>query len=86
MAELSLYESALLPLIRVWHQSVDPWYYSLVSELLFSVILVWIKVYLNRLIGLVGSVHQWSGRPGFNPRSNHTKDFKNGTKDFTNGT
>ena len=25
------------------------------------------------------SVHQWSGRPGFNPRSRHTKDFKNGT-------
>ena len=21
----------------------------------------------------------WSGRPGFNPRSRHTKDFKNGT-------
>ena len=24
-------------------------------------------------------VRQWSGRPGFNPRSSHTKDFKNGT-------
>ena len=24
-------------------------------------------------------VHQWSGRPGFNPRSIHTKDSKNGT-------
>ena len=22
---------------------------------------------------------QWSGRPGFNPRSRHSKDFKNGT-------
>ena len=22
------------------------------------------------------SVRQWSGRPGFNPRSSHTKDFK----------
>ena len=28
----------------------------------------------NRLIGLVGSVRQWSGRPGFNLRSRHTKD------------
>ena len=28
---------------------------------------------------LVGSVCQWSGRPGFNSRSCHTKDFKNGT-------
>ena len=28
-------------------------------------------------IGL--NVRQWSGRPGFNPRSRHTKDFKNGT-------
>ena len=26
------------------------------------------------------SVRQWSGRPGFNPRSSHTKDFKNGTR------
>ena len=32
------------------------------------------------LIGLVGRVFaEWSGRPGFNPRSCHTKDFKNGT-------
>ena len=28
------------------------------------------------LIIQVGSVCQWSGRPGFNPRSRHTKDFK----------
>ena len=25
------------------------------------------------------SVRQWSGRLGFNPRSSHTKDLKNGT-------
>ena len=25
------------------------------------------------------SVHQWSWRPVFNPRSRHTKGFKNGT-------
>ena len=25
------------------------------------------------------SVRQWSRRPGFNPRSRHTRDFKNGT-------
>ena len=25
------------------------------------------------------SVHQWSGRLGFNPRLGHTKDLKNGT-------
>ena len=24
------------------------------------------------------SVRQWSGRPGFNPKSSHTKDSKNG--------
>ena len=24
-------------------------------------------------------VHQWPGRPGFDPRSSHTKDSKNGT-------
>ena len=24
-------------------------------------------------------VRQWSGRPGFNPKSRHIKDFKNGT-------
>ena len=27
----------------------------------------------------VKSVRQWLGRPGFNPRSSHTKDSKNGT-------
>ena len=25
------------------------------------------------------SVHQWPGRPGFNPKSSHAKDVKNGT-------
>ena len=25
------------------------------------------------------SVRQWSGRQGFDPRSSHTKDSKNGT-------
>ena len=25
------------------------------------------------------SVRQWPGRPGFSPRSSHTKDSKNGT-------
>ena len=30
-------------------------------------------------IELFDSVRQWPGRPGFNPRSSHTKDFKNGT-------
>ena len=28
------------------------------------------------------SVRQWSGRPKFNPRSSHTKDFKNNTSLF----
>ena len=27
----------------------------------------------------LNTVRQWSRRPGFNPRSCHTKDFKNGT-------
>ena len=31
------------------------------------------------LISLVVSVRQWSGRPGFNSRLRHAKDFKNGT-------
>ena len=30
-------------------------------------------------IGPAVSVRQWPGRPGFNPRSSHTEDFKNGT-------
>ena len=34
---------------------------------------------LARQIYLLMSVHQWSGRPGFNPTSCHTKDFKNST-------
>ena len=28
---------------------------------------------------IVTAVRQWSGRPGFNSRSRHTKDSKNGT-------
>ena len=34
---------------------------------------------LYQPIGLVGSVYQWPGRPGFNPWSSHTQDSKNGT-------
>ena len=26
------------------------------------------------------SVRQWPGRPGFNPRSSHTKDSKSGAR------
>ena len=34
----------------------------------------------NWFIVLVGRVFcQWPGRPGFSPRSRHTKDLKNGT-------
>ena len=29
--------------------------------------------YINQSIGLVVSVHQWTGRLGFNPRSSHTR-------------
>ena len=35
---------------------------------------------LLKTIGQVGQkVRQWSGRAGFNPRSIHSKDLKNGT-------
>ena len=41
---------------------------------------VCVYIYKYRLIGLVGRVtRQSSERPGFNPRSRHTKDFKNRT-------
>ena len=33
----------------------------------------------NHLLYLTLSVCQWPGRPGFNPRSSHSKDSKNGT-------
>ena len=33
----------------------------------------------NQLIGLMGRVFA-NGGPGFNPKSCHTKDFKNGTR------
>ena len=37
-------------------------------------------IYIYIYIGpVVLGVRQWLGRPGFNPRSSHTKDFKNGT-------
>ena len=34
-------------------------------------------LFINLPIGIVVSVYQWSGRPGFTPWSNHTKDSKN---------
>ena len=39
----------------------------------------WISLLYSPDIGLAVSVRQWPGRPGFNPRSSHTKDSKNGT-------
>ena len=42
----------------------------------------WYKFFLKKEAGSLArgeSVGQWTGRPGFNPRSRHTKDFKNGT-------
>ena len=38
-----------------------------------------IYIIWNRAIGLMSSVRQWSGRPGFNPELSHGKDSKNGT-------
>ena len=43
----------------------------------FLVIILFVLI-LSALL-LPQSVRQWPGRPGFNPRSSHTKDFKNGT-------
>ena len=40
--------------------------------------ILYVRIY-NQLISLVGSVRQWPGRPGFSPRSRHTKDLQNGT-------
>ena len=37
------------------------------------------KYYLHTHTHNGYSVRQWFIRPGFNPRSSHTKDFKNGT-------
>ena len=31
---------------------------------------------ITDLYDILRSVHQWTGRPGFNPRSSHTKDSK----------
>ena len=35
--------------------------------------------YIFADIGIMVSVHQWSRRLGFNPKSSQTKDSKNGT-------
>ena len=41
---------------------------------------LWRRISYDLLdIGIMVSVLQWSGRPGFNPRSSNTKDSKNGT-------
>ena len=34
------------------------------------------NIFLNNTSYKYICIHQWSGRPGFNPRSCHTKDFK----------
>ena len=34
------------------------------------------EVLIHWPIGLMSSVHQWSGKPEFNPRSSHTKDLE----------
>ena len=52
---------------------------NVVHVLFLFVCLFFCILLYNRLIGLVGSVRQWFGRPGFNPRSSYTKDFKNGS-------
>ena len=45
--------------------------------LIYIYICMYIYIYINWLIGLVGRV--FANDPGFNPRSCHTKDFKNVT-------
>ena len=39
-------------------------------------IFVFISMCMYWAIGLMNSVHHWYGRPGFNPRSSHTKTQK----------
>ena len=43
--------------------------------------LPWKIEFVNKLLAHwpMSSVHQWFRRPWFNPRSRHTKDFKNST-------
>ena len=52
-----------------------------IRKLIHTQCLVCLQRFPNFIhIGLVGRVFaKWSGRPGFNPRSHHTKNFKNGT-------
>ena len=40
---------------------------------------MYIYIYIYNFV----SVRQWPGRPGFNPRSSHTKDFKKMVLDTT---
>ena len=40
--------------------------------------MIYIYIYIYN-VNIYIYIRQWPGRPGFNPRSSHTKDFKNGT-------
>ena len=57
--------------------SRDPFISKQKHFLLFCIIIKKKKKKKKTDIGL--AVSQWPGRPGFNPRSSHTKDSKNGT-------
>ena len=62
-----------------------PFFFSLTFMFCFFFVTKSLKYFLENnfflkiLYSWPSSVHQWPGRPGFNPRSSHTKDSKNGT-------
>ena len=46
------------------------------TQTCFSYTLTYIILILFWAIGLMNSVYQWSGRPGFNSTSSHTKGLR----------
>ena len=76
----------IIPVHGLHYRVMWPRGYSLdsVVTLLCSAITVWdistsVSYSYASFVCENKGVCQWPGRPGFNPRSSHTKDFKNGT-------
>ena len=53
--------------------------YIYIYDIYIYHIYIYIYIYASDIGVMVRVLLQWPGRPGFNPRSSHTKDFKNGT-------
>ena len=84
LCQWNILQSKQISLGRIYHQTLQ--YSNSVNKneitwmyLRGVIIFVGQHIHLYRCTGIIVNIRQWSGRSGFNPRSSHTKDLKNGT-------